>query len=61
MSMGSAGNLGDVEDECGRPKISRGAPGHGDVEGKRLRCAKITRALDLGELIRDGSNPACAM
>ena len=34
---------------------------HGDVEGKRLRCAKITRALDLGKLIRDGSNPACTM
>ena len=47
MSTGSAGNLGDVEDECGRPKMSRGAPGHGDVEGKRLRCAKITRAPDL--------------
>ena len=61
MLTGSAGDLGDVEGECGRPKMSKRAPGHGDVEGRRLRCAKITRALDLGELIRDGSNPACAM
>ena len=59
MSTGGTGNLRDVEDKCGRPKVSRKAPGHEDVERKRLRCAKITRALDLGELIRNGSNPAC--
>ena len=58
MSTGSAGNLGDVEDECGRPKMSRRVPGHGDVEGKRLRCAKITRAPDLRELMRSDLDPA---
>ena len=58
MSTGSAGDLGDVEGECGRPKMSKGAPGHRDVEGKRLRCAKITRAPDLRELMRNGLYPA---
>ena len=58
MSTGSAGDLGDVEGECGRPKMSKRAPGHGDVEGRRLRCAKITRAPDLRELMRDGLDSA---
>ena len=58
MSTGSAGDLGDVEGECGRSKMSKRAPGHGDVEGRRLRCAKITRAPDLRELIRNVLDPA---
>ena len=58
MLTGSAGDLGDVEGECWRPKMSKGAPGHGDVEGKRLRCAKITRAPDLRELMRNDLDPA---
>ena len=55
---GSAGDLGDVEGECGRPKMLRGAPGHRDGERRRLRYAKITRAPDLRELMRDGLDSA---
>ena len=61
MSTGGADDLRDAENECERPRMSRRAPRHGDIERKHLRCAKIMRALDLGELIRDDSNPACAM
>ena len=59
MLTGSAGGLGDVEGECGRPKMSKRTPGHGDVEGRRLRCAKITRAPDLRELMRNGLDSVC--
>ena len=58
MLTGSAGDLGDVEGECGRPKMSKRALGHGDVKGRRLRCAKITRASDLRELMRSDLDPA---
>ena len=58
MLTGSAGDLGDVKGECGRPKMSKGAPEHGDVEGRCLRCAKITRAPDLRELMRNDLDPA---
>ena len=58
MLTGSAGDLGDVEGECGRPKMLKGVPGHRDVEGRRLRCAKITRAPDLRELMRSDLDPA---
>ena len=58
MLTGSASDLGDVEGECGRPKMSKRAPGHGDVEGRRLRCAKITRVPDLQESMRSDLDPA---